>query len=365
VNHKHQNLNTIAESAKSIVKSVDSPPKHRVLFICKRLNIHYTGGYAAYGLLNSAKFIANALRAIGVESKAVIVEDANGIDREIHQYNPTHVIIHALWVTPIKLAELLTLHPQQRWVIRLHSKAPFIANEGIAFEWLRGYLNLMPSFPNIAISCNNEEFNCELDAVMPGMHPIYLPNIYCPDPITFGPPPPDNSDFNIACFGALRPMKNQLEQALAAFMFADRIGKRLRFHINVDRVEQRGETVLKNMRFLFKDSKHMLVEHPWYSHEEFLSSLRVVDIGMQVSFTESFNIVTADCIKMNVPVVVSDEIDYIPFLFRANPTSVENIIFHLYLAYWFGKVGSWLNLQGLRRTNNNALAVWEDYLKIC
>jgi hypothetical protein len=51
-----------------------------------------------------------------------------------------------------------------------------------------------------------------------------------------------------ACFGAIRPLNNQLFQAVAATEYARRIGRKLRFHINASRTKQRGENVLKNIR---------------------------------------------------------------------------------------------------------------------
>ena len=73
---------------------------------------------------------------------------------------------------------------------------------------------------------------------------------------------------NVSCFGALRPLKNQLSQALAAIQFADSQDYRLRFHINATRVEQQGQNILKNLRGVFGSLKsHQLIEHPWMDHE--------------------------------------------------------------------------------------------------
>src|SRR6202041_1643999 len=79
---------------------------------------------------------------------------------------------------------------------------------------------------------------------------IFLPNYY---PVTVGNhiPKPSSDFIDIACFGAVRPLKNTMLQAVAALRFADRIGKKLRFHINSSRVECQGEPVLKSLRTLF------------------------------------------------------------------------------------------------------------------
>jgi hypothetical protein len=77
------------------------------------------------------------LVANGVDSTIIEVIDNNGIDREVTKYKPTHVIIEALWVIPSKFEILTKLHPNVKWIIRLHSEIPFLANEGIAMEWMK------------------------------------------------------------------------------------------------------------------------------------------------------------------------------------------------------------------------------------
>ena len=102
----------------------------RVLFILKRRQdynaiVHSHVGLST-GLYNSAKFMDDMLQANGVERKLVVVADNNCIDREVTQYKPTHVIIEALWVVPQKFTVLQKLHPNVKWIIRVHSEIPFI-----------------------------------------------------------------------------------------------------------------------------------------------------------------------------------------------------------------------------------------------
>ena len=105
--------------------------KERVLFICK-IRSNFYG--PSFGLINSCRFIANALEANGVEAKVVPVVDNSDIDREVHKFKPTHVFIEALWVVPSKFEELIPLHPKKKWFVRIHSKVPFLANEGMAMH---------------------------------------------------------------------------------------------------------------------------------------------------------------------------------------------------------------------------------------
>jgi len=317
----------------------------KVLFICKKRLDSYG---VSFGLLNSATFVSNFLNNNGIESKVVMVVDNNGIDREVKQFNPTHVFIEALWVVPEKFHILLKLYPSVKWIIRIHSQIPFIANEGIAVKWIYGYLKISKKYKNLFLSFNSD--NCSEDFSKIGIENIYLPNIYetkigdvkeqdYTSPCFFEcfseiyswmyqkKPRIIKPNINIGCFGAIRPMKNHLAQAFAAIAFCNKMDMRLKFHINSNRIEQKGEEVLKNIRYLFENSQnHSLVEHKWMSHDKFIKLIKTMDLGMQVSFSETFNIVTADFVWNEIPVVVSPEMTWLPDQVKASPTSIDSII---------------------------------------
>lgn len=334
----------------------------KVLFVCKLRNL---GPYykIPFGLLNSARFVAEALSKFGIGTKVVDVIDGNFIDKEVYQYKPDFVMLEALWVTPDKIRELLKLHKHVKWVVRIHSKAPFLAMEGIAFEWLNEYKKIAEHHKNFKISANNEDFNDDLNAL--GFKSIYLPNIYTP--------PKQHTHkvkdciLDVGCFGAIRPLKNQMLQAVAAVKFADKLDKPLNFHINGDRTEQKGDQVLKNLRALFAPlaPRHKLVEHGWMSHHDFIKLIGRMDVGMQVSLTESFNIVTADFVGQNVPIVVSPDISWMPGIFMADPNSADSMAKKLKFAYITKAIGlQKINRWYLDWYNELAIDEWEDYLGI-
>lgn len=346
--------------------------KKRVLFILK-LRHSYQGETAIHlssGLFNSARFVNDMLVRNGIESKLVQVVDNNRIDREVSQYKPTHVIIEAFWVVPEKFDILTKLHPDVTWIIRNHSEIPFLANEGNVMNWIVEYLKR----PNVVVSRNSERTNEEIRFLAQdtlGMRcaevdqrVVYLPNYY---PVTKKPRKHrETKHIDIGCFGAIRPLKNHLMQAMAAIKFARLLGKPLHFHINVGRVEGRGEPILKNLRALFAatpDSK--LVEHDWLDHEEFLKLVRHMDMGLQVSFSESFNITAADFVSQGVPVVVSSEIQWASSWFKAEPTRFWGILGRMSLA-WF--VQNWIpcwnpSLHGLLEYNRKSRHVWTRYFR--
>lgn len=319
--------------------------KIKVQFILKHRDMLYTNetecegqysnGILHSGLFNSAGFVSKMLNTEGYHSELVHVADNNCIDREVTRYKPDIVIIEAFWVVPEKFDVLVKLHPKVKFIIRNHSKIPFLANEGIAFDWALRYSNT----DNVFVSSNSFDTNNEMMALIGSMHPDwnektvkskcpYLPNYY---PLTFNPTKhfhrhKESGVINIGCFGAIRPLKNQMMQAVAAIKFADMNKLKLKFHINGNRVEGNGNQVLKNIRNLFTHLPHELVEHEWMPHNKFIDLVTSMDMGMQVSYTETFNIVAADMILNGVPMVVSKEIFWVESKFYADPNSCSEIV---------------------------------------
>jgi len=351
-----------------MIVNTTSNPKNmpKILFICKQ---RPSGYGASYGLLNSCRFLCNALHRLGVNAKLVEVIDNNSIDREVTLYKPTHVFIEALWVVPEKFDILIPLHKKVQWYVRLHSNTPFIANEGVAIDWIRKYALLQKKYSQFHIAPNSIKMVTDLNQSL-GIDTMYAPNIYIPENGTKGDI--DAIDFkksndfiDIGCFGAIRPLKNQLIQAMAALAFAKENGKKLRFHINGSRIEQKGDNVYKNIVALFEGTEHQLIEHGWMSHNTFVDLIRKMDYGLQVSFSETFNIVAADFVYNNVPIVGSEEIEWMNSLYQANPTDINSIVNHL----WFAKMGKKMRLQllnniGLDWYNSKATTAWVNLLKL-
>ena len=344
----------------------------KVLFILKRREdynsvIHSHVGLST-GLYNSASFMNDMLNENGVQSKLVVVPDNNSIDREVTLYRPSHVIIEALWVVPQKFAILQKLHPEVKWIIRLHSEMPFMAGEGNAMDWIGDYAG----FKNVYIGVNAPRMLRETKLFLQTKHPdkswdsrvIYMPNFY-PQQYKTKQFNRDKDVVDIGCFGAVRPLKNHLLQAFGAIEFADRIGKQLRFHVNAGRIEMQGGPVLNNLKGLFQhiyDRGHQMVNHQWTPREEFLQLCSTMDIGMQVSFSETFNIVGADIISQGVPLVgTAGEIPWAVDGFCADPTNSVDIADKLELAYNWPKLNVKAQQWSLTHYTNKTTRIWTKY----
>lgn len=277
----------------------------RVLFVLKRNNYGYEGvGDGAGGLLNSCRFIVDMLRHEGIHAKIAVVTDNNDIDREVARYRPDVVIIEALWVVPEKFDVLKLLHPNVTWIVRLHSDLPFLASDGIAFQWIAGYIAR-----GVFVALNKDRTARDIATLFnDSPYVLFLPNFYKIDRVRAGSF--DDTNLHIGCFGAIRPLKNQLTQAVSAIEYADTAGVTLTFHMNGTRTEQGGMGALKNIRALFENSTHSLELHPWLPHHEFLKLMSKMDLAMCVSFSETFCIVAADAVAVGVPLVCSDQVPW-------------------------------------------------------
>ena len=334
---------------------------NKIMFILKKRTIYSDAKYTTVnsGLYNSAKFVNDMLCEEGIESNLVEVVDNNEIDKFVTKYRPDIVIIEAVWVVPSKFEILKKLHPNVKWYIRIHSELPFIANEGVAIEWLKAY----SQYDNVFVSANSNDFIKSMEPIL-GKDIIYTPNYYpvkktIPTTKPYCPP----YILNVGLFGAIRPMKNTLTQAVAAMIYADRHNQLLRLHINTERIEQKGDSALKNVRALFAGTKHELVEHKWLKHSEFVELVSHMDIGLQVSLTETYNIVTADFVSQSIPVVTSKEITFVN-CFNTSDTTKDAVVIadkiETALTYKFPLTN--INKFLLKNDSNRARLVWLDFV---
>lgn len=308
----------------------------KILFITKFREISVWDGsdYSIQkynsGVFLSSQFIVDGLnKHSNIEAVLEKAIDNNCIDRLVTEHKPDIVILEAFWVVPEKFDELLPLHPNVKWVIRNHSAMPFIAEEGIIMDWSLRYTD----YDNVYIGLNNFRTFIEFSHLLEDeSKALFLPNYY---PVELIKNKTRNLRFkfkhdgelHVGCFGALRPLKNNLTQAYSAIRVAKDLNRKLYFHINCNRADSDKSPILKNLISLFDKVKDVeLVIHEWMSHEDFYNLCGTMDIGLQVSFSETFNIVAADFVANDVPLVGSDEISFISKYFKADMNDTVDII---------------------------------------
>ncbi|HEY1750306.1 MAG TPA: hypothetical protein VGG29_03530 [Caulobacteraceae bacterium] len=323
----------------------------------------------SHGLSNSAGFVVAMLNEAGIDARLVHVKSDNDIWKEIEAYRPTHVVLEAFWCRPKKLDDLRPLFPDVQFIVRGHSSTPFLAHDTYGFKWALEYLGK----PGAVVAPNDQRHVAELrllarklfgaaaDARVP-----WLPNYY---PERHALPPPAEDDglhVDVGCFGAARPFKNMVGQALAAMLFAERVGRRLRFHINGDRIECGGGPTVKNLEWIFEANPYAeLVRHDWMPHAEFLDLVASMDLVAQVSFAETFCIVAADAVSQGVPLVTSAEVAWSTPASRADPTDPASMADAMHRA-WLGRHANRRfdpSLHGLKRFCAIARETWLEFLQ--
>lgn len=354
----------------------------KILFLLRQgdyYGFQYSYGGAKAGLYNSSIMTSNQLiDKLGVEAKVKVVFDANSIDREVSIYRPNIVILEALWVTPQKLKEIKALHKNVKFVVRIHSEVPFLANEGIGVEWIKEYSLI----PGVIVGLNSILAYNDFQRATIGDY-AYLPNIYedvhLPKTnnikkvinkiakIFLGNPSEKeikkvSKIVNIGSFGAIRPLKNNLIQAFAAIEFGNLFNKTIVFHVNSSRMEHGGETVVRNIRSLFEGGPHVLVEHGWLPRPAFLQLVSEMDLGMQLSFNESFNIVAADFVQQRVPIIVSETIEWMPNIAKTSTIDSSKIVDKIAHAVTHPQSLNLLSRIYLNKYNIEATEEWEEFL---
>jgi hypothetical protein len=320
------------------------------------------------GLLNSATLVSEMLNDLHLaDSKIVQVDSNNEIDREIYLHNANVCIVEAFWVVPEKFDVLKEARPNCRFIVRNHSEMPFLSQEGVALGWSLEYVKR-----GVYLASNVQRTNDDFVKIAKASGYtadqiskfVLLPNFY---PVRFsGQPSLEPGPLHIGCFGSIRPLKNMLQQAIAALEYADSVNRVLRFHINGLRVEMGGAPILKNVQSLFDaaaDKGHELVMHPWAPHSEFKELMSTMDLSMQVAFSETFNIVTADAVTSGVPVVVSPEIAWVADEFKAQPTDTEDIVRVIGNSLNQGLVGVIKNIIKLASFDRDSIRQWTNILR--
>ena len=322
----------------------------KILFILKRSHYYHTPpdpDALSTGLYTSCRLIVDMLTDHGFQASLVIVTDNNDIDRVVNRIKPDVVIIEALWVVPSKFKILKQLYPKVIWVVRIHSDFPFLAHEGMAMGWIYDYFRL-----GVMVAANSEHVTQVLGRI------VYLPNYY-PVPKHVPKLRKRGPVIRFGCFGAIRQLKNNLTQALAAIRYAEDQCKPMEFHINSGRIEGNGDPLLKNLVSLFANqdpNKYRLVIHPWMKHDQFLDLLRSMTVGLQVSLSETFNIVAADGVCVGLPMVMSGEIPWAKT--TAHPTSVLSISEGIYKALKCPVYNVRLNIKSLREYSARSVGRW-------
>ncbi len=286
----------------------------------------FTGdGVSHVGLGVSAAYTAKTLRHHGIWAEVWSVPSAQKLRERLHQIGaiadqrgevrPTHVILAAPWIATKDLAVIAAEFSEVMFVVVSHSSVGFLAADAEAVRLLRQTADLQLATHNVFVGGNSAKFTDWATEAW-GVHAVCLPNLYCLSE-TF--PQHDRrwtgGSLRLGLFGANRPLKNFLSGAAAAVEMARRL------HVPIELLLSSGRNEGGDARALDEMTENIanlrVTRAGWLPWPNFRRLLRTVDLVFQVSYTETFNVVSADAIAEGVPVVVSDAIDWLPRWWQA------------------------------------------------
>ena len=319
--------------------------------------------------LNVAGFAtAEVLKEAGINVSVFPVRHnvdlVNAIDKykEEHGEPLTHVIISAPWLSIHDLKALLTNFSYIHFVVLSHSNVGFLQADFEGVRLLRQYIRLRNEYPNLSVGGNSERFVEWLRETFHG-DAVLLPNLYPLHRKQMKPVPvvgDAQRTIKIGAFGAVRPQKNFMTAAAAAVSIQRHLRVPVEFHMSTGGEEDGNFTSLAIEQML-EESDVTLIRHPWRYWDDFIEVVGSMDLLIQVSYTESFNMITADGINAGVPSVVSPAISWAPFLWTADPDNAKEVA-HVGLSLLRQKDTRELGISALRAHNEWALSVWRGFL---
>lgn len=321
------------------------------------------------GLGVAALCTAKVLKAHGIQAEVHPILSAHDVTRLLNnpiregQERVSHVVISAPWIAANDIAGiLLRPWPEVEFAVNVHSNVGFLQADPNGTDLIKKYIDLEQGSLNFKCSANSrkgaiwlrEAFQCPAS---------YLPNLYFIDyshvasrPLWRG------GTLYIGSFGAQRPLKNLMSAAGAALVVASTLKADVEFSINSGRQEGGGNTVVNAIHKMLNGCGHItLKEQGWRPWSDSRDLVRRMHVLINPSYTESFNMVTADGIAEGVPSVTSDAIDWVPKSWQVSADETVEIArtaIHLITNPNAGKDG----LRSLEAHNSQGLDAWGTWV---
>jgi hypothetical protein len=335
-------------------------------FACNPLVSHIGLGVAARNtaaVLRQHGFWAEVWAVDNPNTLQKLIKDAQTQAQQNGEYPISHIVISALWVPSAIISALAMAFTDITFTVLSHSNVGFLQVEPNAIKLLREEFVLSHGLLNFRIAGACKRYTDWVPKAY-GVNAYWLPNLYDlsttptrPAPATWRP----GSILRIGCFGAIRPLKNTLSAAGAAVEVATRLNVDTEFWVSSGRVDGPVTVVNAVRQLLANIPKLTLKELPWCSWPEFRRVVASMNILMQPSYTESFNIVTADGVVEGIPSVVSAAIDWVPPHWQAEPDDVNDIADKT-ISLLHDAHAPHQGLQALKAHNQIGLNSWKDYL---
>ena len=311
---------------------------------------------------------AQALRASGVDTSVFPVRNNVDLVKAIDHYNETHkeplthIVISAPWLSAHDLKSIIHNWPRTKFVILSHSNVGFLQADPDGVSRLCQYVHLAETHKNLTVGGNSHKF-AEWLARAYSTQSVWLPNIYPLSEVSWHKPLGPDGTLHIGAFGAVRPEKNFMTAAGAALLIARSFNMDLVFHMSSGGEGDQGRTAPAIDQMFENVHGAKVVRHNWQPWDEFIKTVSGMDLLLQLSYTESFNMVTADGILKSIPSVVSPAITWAPASWKADSDNVlEAAAVGVRLLTDENSVAD--GFQALSEHNTIAIRHWKQWLGI-
>ncbi len=337
-------------------------PNHVILayknFAANRFVSHIGLGVTA---LNTAK----SLRAAGISAEVWPIVSSQELRARLNTSAPaqpvTHVVISAPWIPTLELASLANDFPDTHFLVTCHSNLGFLQADPSAMRLVREGADLERTTWNFRIAANNQRLvNWITDAYR--VPATWLPNLYhLEDTAAIPRAGYRGGTLRIGAFGATRPLKNFMTAAGAAVQIASELRTDVELWMSSGRNEG-GGSLNEAIRQMTTGLPHFkVVESGWQTWPQFRQTVRNMHLLLQPSYTETFNVVTADGIAEGVPSVVSDAIEWVPDNWKARCDDVDHIA-KTGIRLLRDKSAPRKGLRALQKYHKRALSAWMELL---
>jgi hypothetical protein len=316
------------------------------------------------GLGVSALNTSKVLRRSGIAADVWPVTTAAELRSRLQIDPASHVVIAAPWIPSADVHNLVLAHTSTRFAVNCHSNVGFLQADSTGVRLVREAMEIEAGTHNFHLAGNSLKF-CKWVRSAYSRPCTHLPNLYYleQDMLPWRPLY-SGGTLRIGAFGATRPLKNFMSSAGAALEISRRYKANLELWLSAGRNEGGGDTILRSARAMLDGLPHVtLVENGWQSWPRFRQSVAHMHLLLQPSYTESFNMVTADGVAEGVPSVVSHAIDWVPDHWQASMDDVLDI----------ARVGRYLltdpyapqeGMEALKSHNTEGLKTWQAFLSI-
>lgn len=282
-------------------------------------NISHIGlGVAA---INTAK----VLRREGIRTDVWPILSAADLRKRLVAAPADHVIISAPWIPTAEMQALANDFTETQFAVNCHSNVGFLQADRNGVRLMREIMELEMGTHNVHLAGNSRRFCAWVQSGF-GSACVYLPNLYWLSSRPVIRQPFCSGTLRVGVFGATRPLKNLMSAAGAALEIAHYLRVPLELWLSAGRAEGGGETILGAVREMLNGLPGVeLKMNGWQSWPNFRKTIAHMHLLLQPSYTESFNMVTADGVAEGVGSVVSDAIDWAPADWKANVDDVMDI----------------------------------------